>query len=139
MKGVARQEPPSPSSLHPSPRAPGNHFEWRSQPVSSLATLNVTPYNNAMALTKVLRAKPRGFCAGVDRAIEVVEQALERFPGPVYVRKEIVHNPPPPEGLRRDGPISLLLLLADVATSTRRRASIWAPSRSQQTSPYLWK
>ncbi len=41
--------------------------------------------------------------------------------------KEIARNPYPPEGLERDGPISLLLLLADVPASTRRRASIWAP------------
>ncbi|HEY0879716.1 MAG TPA: 4-hydroxy-3-methylbut-2-enyl diphosphate reductase [Zeimonas sp.] len=37
-------------------------------------------------------AQPRGFCAGVDRAIEIVERALERFGAPVYVRHEIVHN-----------------------------------------------
>jgi len=37
-------------------------------------------------------ANPRGFCAGVERAIEVVERALERFGQPVYVRHEIVHN-----------------------------------------------
>jgi 4-hydroxy-3-methylbut-2-enyl diphosphate reductase len=41
---------------------------------------------------KLLLAKPRGFCAGVDRAIDVVNMALEIFPGPIYVRKEIVHN-----------------------------------------------
>ena len=41
---------------------------------------------------KVLLASPRGFCAGVDRAIEIVERALERFGRPVYVRHEIVHN-----------------------------------------------
>jgi len=46
-----------------------------------------------MPLKRILLAKPRGFCAGVDRAIEVVEQTLQRFDGPVYVRKEIVHNP----------------------------------------------
>jgi 4-hydroxy-3-methylbut-2-enyl diphosphate reductase len=40
----------------------------------------------------VLIAAPRGFCAGVDRAIEIVERALERFGPPVYVRHEIVHN-----------------------------------------------
>ncbi|MDX8412474.1 MAG: 4-hydroxy-3-methylbut-2-enyl diphosphate reductase [Mariprofundales bacterium] len=40
----------------------------------------------------VLLANPRGFCAGVDRAIEVVEQALKQFGAPVYVRHEIVHN-----------------------------------------------
>jgi 4-hydroxy-3-methylbut-2-enyl diphosphate reductase len=39
-----------------------------------------------------LLAKPRGFCAGVERAIEVVNLALELFDGPIYVRKEIVHN-----------------------------------------------
>ena len=52
--------------------------------------------------------------------------------------KEIARNPHPPVGLGRDGPISLLLLLGDVPASTRRRASIWSPSRSQQTLPYLW-
>jgi 4-hydroxy-3-methylbut-2-en-1-yl diphosphate reductase len=41
---------------------------------------------------EVLIAAPRGFCAGVDRAIEIVERALERFGAPVYVRHEIVHN-----------------------------------------------
>ena len=45
-----------------------------------------------MPLKKVLLAKPRGFCAGVDRAIDVVERALQLFGSPVYVRKEIVHN-----------------------------------------------
>jgi 4-hydroxy-3-methylbut-2-en-1-yl diphosphate reductase len=44
-------------------------------------------------LTKrVLLAKPRGYCAGVDRAVQTVERALERFGAPVYVRKQIVHN-----------------------------------------------
>lgn len=41
---------------------------------------------------RVLLAKPRGYCAGVDRAVEAVEQALEQHGPPVYVRKEIVHN-----------------------------------------------
>ncbi len=58
-----------------------------------------------MPLRKVILAKPRGFCAGVERAIEVVEQTLERFPGPVYVRKEIVHNPHVVSALRRKGAI----------------------------------
>ena len=59
--------------------------------------------NSTMALEKVILAKPRGFCAGVERAIEVVAQALERFPGPVYVRKEIVHNPHVVSALRQKG------------------------------------
>jgi 4-hydroxy-3-methylbut-2-en-1-yl diphosphate reductase len=41
---------------------------------------------------RVLLAKPRGYCAGVDRAVQSVERALERFGAPVYVRKQIVHN-----------------------------------------------
>jgi len=41
---------------------------------------------------KILLANPRGFCAGVDRAIEIVEKALEIYGTPVYVRHEIVHN-----------------------------------------------
>ena len=41
---------------------------------------------------EVLLAEPRGFCAGVDRAIEIVEQALDKFGAPIYVRHEIVHN-----------------------------------------------
>ena len=41
---------------------------------------------------RVVLAQPRGFCAGVVRAIEIVERALDRFGAPVYVRHEIVHN-----------------------------------------------
>jgi len=43
-------------------------------------------------IDEVLLAEPRGFCAGVDRAIEIVERALQRFGAPIYVRHEIVHN-----------------------------------------------
>jgi 4-hydroxy-3-methylbut-2-en-1-yl diphosphate reductase len=43
-------------------------------------------------MKRVLLAKPRGYCAGVDRAVEAVEQALEQHGAPVYVRKQIVHN-----------------------------------------------
>lgn len=45
-----------------------------------------------MALKKIVLAKPRGFCAGVVRAVEILEQVLALYPPPVYVRKEIVHN-----------------------------------------------
>jgi 4-hydroxy-3-methylbut-2-enyl diphosphate reductase len=54
---------------------------------------------------RVLLASPRGFCAGVDRAIEIVEQALERFGPPVYVRHEIVHNRHVVEALRAKGAV----------------------------------
>ena len=43
-------------------------------------------------LEEVVLAEPRGFCAGVDRAIEIVERALKKFGAPIYVRHEIVHN-----------------------------------------------
>lgn len=48
--------------------------------------------NSTMSSIDVLMAEPRGFCAGVDRAIEIVERALEKFGAPIYVRHEIVHN-----------------------------------------------
>ena len=54
---------------------------------------------------KVLVAAPRGFCAGVDRAIEIVERALDRYGPPVYVRHEIVHNRYVVEGLKAKGAI----------------------------------
>src|SRR4051794_23664937 len=46
----------------------------------------------AVVVTRVLLASPRGYCAGVERAIETVERALELYGAPVYVRKQIVHN-----------------------------------------------
>jgi 4-hydroxy-3-methylbut-2-enyl diphosphate reductase len=54
---------------------------------------------------KVLLASPRGFCAGVDRAIQIVERALEKYGAPVYVRHEIVHNRHVVERLKRLGAV----------------------------------
>ncbi|NNL66612.1 MAG: 4-hydroxy-3-methylbut-2-enyl diphosphate reductase [Myxococcales bacterium] len=54
---------------------------------------------------ELVLAQPRGFCAGVDRAIEIVERALERFGPPVYVRHEIVHNQHVVDDLRARGAI----------------------------------
>ena len=54
---------------------------------------------------KLLVAAPRGFCAGVDRAIEIVEKCLEKYGKPVYVRHEIVHNKYVVESLERKGAI----------------------------------
>ncbi|GAA5061770.1 4-hydroxy-3-methylbut-2-enyl diphosphate reductase [Erythrobacter westpacificensis] len=54
---------------------------------------------------KVLIAAPRGFCAGVDRAIEIVERAIDKFGAPVYVRHEIVHNRYVVDGLKDKGAI----------------------------------
>ena len=49
---------------------------------------------------QIILANPRGFCAGVDRAIGIVERALELFGAPVYVRHEVVHNKYVVDGLR---------------------------------------
>lgn len=54
---------------------------------------------------KIELANPRGFCAGVDRAIEIVDRALEAFGAPIYVRHEVVHNRTVVEGLRDKGAI----------------------------------
>ena len=58
-----------------------------------------------MTVKTLLLARPRGFCAGVDRAIDVVNLALQLYPGPVYVRKEIVHNVHVVNELRAKGAI----------------------------------
>ena len=54
---------------------------------------------------KILLANPRGFCAGVDRAIDIVEHALDAFGAPIYVRHEVVHNRFVVDGLRQRGAI----------------------------------
>jgi len=56
-------------------------------------------------MMRVVLAQPRGFCAGVERAIEIVERAIEKFGPPVYVRHEIVHNRHVVESLRAKGAI----------------------------------
>ena len=51
---------------------------------------------------KIYLASPRGFCAGVDRAIEIVKKSLEKYGSPVYVRHEIVHNKHVVESLKKN-------------------------------------
>jgi 4-hydroxy-3-methylbut-2-enyl diphosphate reductase len=83
---------------------------------------------------EILLASPRGFCAGVDRAVEMVERALARFGPPVYVRHEIVHNRHVVDTLRRRGAVfvedpaevpegSLLLFSAHGVSPAVRRAA----------------
>jgi 4-hydroxy-3-methylbut-2-enyl diphosphate reductase len=61
--------------------------------------------SDTSSILKVILAQPRGFCAGVDRAIEIVERALELYGPPVYVRHEIVHNKWVVQDLRAKGVI----------------------------------
>jgi 4-hydroxy-3-methylbut-2-enyl diphosphate reductase len=64
-----------------------------------------SPPAEARPAGRVLLARPRGYCAGVDRAVQTVEQALDHFGPPVYVRKQIVHNLHVVEALERRGAI----------------------------------
>ena len=54
---------------------------------------------------KIMLAAPRGFCAGVDRAIEIVKKSIEKYGAPVYVRHEIVHNKHVVDSLKKIGAI----------------------------------
>ena len=56
-------------------------------------------------MLRVVLAQPRGFCAGVERAIEIVERALKKYGPPIYVRHEIVHNRHVVEDLRTRGAV----------------------------------
>src|SRR6186713_3737455 len=69
-----------------------------------MAQLTVSTQSPRPPLT-ILVAAPRGFCAGVDRAIKIVELALKKFGAPVYVRHEIVHNRHVVESLKAKGAI----------------------------------
>ncbi|QWD79486.1 4-hydroxy-3-methylbut-2-enyl diphosphate reductase [Polynucleobacter sp. MWH-Spelu-300-X4] len=60
---------------------------------------------NEVMVDEILLAQPRGFCAGVDRAITIVEQALLKFGAPIYVRHEIVHNAYVVDDLRKRGAV----------------------------------
>jgi len=83
---------------------------------------------------KIILANPRGFCAGVDRAIDIVERALELFNAPIYVRHEVVHNKFVVDGLKNKGAIfvealdevpddaTVIFSAHGVSQSVRRRA-----------------
>ena len=67
---------------------------------------------------KILLAAPRGFCAGVDRAIEIVKKSIDKFGAPVYVRHEIVHNKHVVESLKKIGAI-FVEELSEIKDKTR--------------------
>ncbi len=69
------------------------------------SALQTPDHAATLRAVRVLLANPRGFCAGVDRAIEIVESALARYGAPVYVRHEIVHNRHVVDALRAKGAI----------------------------------
>ena len=73
---------------------------------------------------RVILAQPRGFCAGVERAIEIVERALEKYGPPIYVRHEIVHNRHVVDRLRAKG-------LRRVAGDDF--SIIWSPVKGRQS------
>jgi 4-hydroxy-3-methylbut-2-enyl diphosphate reductase len=75
-------------------------------PAATLASGSVSTSENTLASPcKVLLAAPRGYCAGVDRAVQTVEHALDLYGEPIYVRKEIVHNKHVVEELEKRGAI----------------------------------
>jgi len=100
---------------------------------------------------KILLASPRGFCAGVDRAIEIVERALERSDGPVYVRHEIVHNQHVVDDLRAKGAVfvdepeqapesaRLIFSAHGVSPDVRRRAAGQSHRTIDATCPLVTK
>ena len=67
---------------------------------------------------KILLAAPRGFCAGVDRAIEIVKKSIEKYGAPIYVRHEIVHNKHVVENLKKIGAI-FIEELSEIEDKTR--------------------
>jgi hypothetical protein len=64
---------------------------------------------------KILLAAPRGFCAGVERAIEIVKKSINKYGAPVYVRHEIVHNKHVVDGLKEIGAPYLLILFFTIS------------------------
>jgi 4-hydroxy-3-methylbut-2-en-1-yl diphosphate reductase len=81
------------------------HVEVIPRPPETVMTATQTDANGKKPPLKVLLCSPRGFCAGVVRAIESVEQALARYGAPVYVRHEIVHNRYVVESLKHKGAV----------------------------------
>ncbi|MBB1077622.1 4-hydroxy-3-methylbut-2-enyl diphosphate reductase [Rhodoferax sp. 4810] len=83
------------------------------------------------AVQNILLAEPRGFCAGVDRAIEIVEKALAKFGAPIYVRHEIVHNTYVVDDLKAKGAI-FIEELSDVPPGATLVFSAHGVSRAVQ-------
>jgi 4-hydroxy-3-methylbut-2-en-1-yl diphosphate reductase len=87
---------------------------------------------NTLKNGEILLAEPRGFCAGVDRAIDIVEIALQKFGAPIYVRHEIVHNTFVVNDLKQKGAI-FIEELSDVPTGSTLVFSAHGVSKAVQT------
>ena len=99
-----------------------------------MSAANPTPSSTANPVVlpqEILLAEPRGFCAGVDRAIEIVERALTKFGAPIYVRHEIVHNTYVVNDLKTKGAI-FIEDLNDVPTGATLIFSAHGVSRAVQ-------
>src|SRR5436190_3339752 len=86
-------------ALNASPHRPRQRLRETARRIEAMAALPTTTEK------RVLLAAPRGYCAGVDRAVVTVEKALELYGPPVYVRKEIVHNKYVVDTLRKRGAV----------------------------------
>jgi 4-hydroxy-3-methylbut-2-enyl diphosphate reductase len=92
-----------PANIPPiAPQAAPGHPRPAERPFRTPARMTASPERPKLTL---LLAAPRGFCAGVDRAVRMVEEALARHGAPVYVRHEIVHNRHVVDGLRARGAV----------------------------------
>src|SRR5215469_6912668 len=86
---------------------PAHLYNGHSSPRVAVSHVSLTGpgYRGRPVVQRLLLASPRGFCAGVERAVETVERALALYGGPIYVRKQIVHNFHVVEDLRSRGAV----------------------------------
>ena len=105
--------------------------DWLRQTAGAAAPSGGSAVREATSVGVILLAEPRGFCAGVDRAIEIVDRALVKFGAPIYVRHEIVHNTYVVNDLKTRGAI-FIEELADVPPGATLVFSAHGVSRAVQ-------